>query len=94
MIYVAVSQDFIGQVDVKTKTVHFFVQRNSPFSTTNAVIPFDVACLNQGNAFDLASGIFTVPVPGIYHFDLLLNIPQPLIWTFVFKLTAALLVVP
>lgn len=25
--------------------------------------------LNEGNAFDLSSGIFTVPVNGIYHFD-------------------------
>jgi len=25
--------------------------------------------LNEGGAFDSGSGIFTVPVPGIYHFD-------------------------
>jgi len=25
--------------------------------------------LNVGGAFDLTSGVFTVPVPGIYHFD-------------------------
>jgi len=34
-----------------------------------AVIPFELARLNEGNGFDLTSGIFTVPVPGIYHFD-------------------------
>jgi len=28
-----------------------------------------LARLNEGGAFDLRSGIFTVPVPGIYHFD-------------------------
>ena len=28
-----------------------------------------MARLNEGDAFDLPSGIFTVPVPGIYHFD-------------------------
>ena len=65
---VAASQDFIGHVDVKTKTVHFYVQRNSSFGTSDAIIPFQLAQLNEGNAFNLKLGIFTVPVPGIYNF--------------------------
>ena len=69
MISVPVSQDLIGQVDVKTKTVHFYVQRESNFDTPFAISPFDVAPVNEGGAFNLTSGIFTVPVPGIYHFD-------------------------
>jgi len=28
-----------------------------------------LARLNEGEAFDLSSGVFTVPVAGIYHFD-------------------------
>jgi len=28
-----------------------------------------LARLNEGEAFHLASGIFTTPVPGIYHFE-------------------------
>ena len=34
-----------------------------------STIPFDLARLNEGDAFHLNSGIFTVPVPGIYHFQ-------------------------
>jgi len=54
---------------VKTKTVHFYVQRNSSFGPGAVVIPFELARINEGNGFDLSSGIFTVPIPGIYHFD-------------------------
>ena len=54
---------------MKTKTVHFYVQRDYSFITANAVIPFEAAPVNEGDAFNLTSGIFTVPVPGIYHFD-------------------------
>ena len=54
---------------MKTKSVHIYVQRESTFRTPSAVIPFEVARLNEGNAFNLSSGTFTVPVPGIYHFQ-------------------------
>ena len=56
-------------MDVKTKNAHFYVQRKSSFGIPNAVIPFELAPLNEGNAFNLLSGIFTCPVPGIYHFQ-------------------------
>ena len=52
---------------MKTKTVHFYVQKSSYFDNA-AVIPFEFAQLNEGNAFELASGTFTAPVSGIYHF--------------------------
>ena len=65
----AVSQDFIGNVDLKTKSVHFYVQRNSIFNTPKSIIPFELARLNEGDAFNLSSGIFTAPVNGIYHFQ-------------------------
>jgi len=44
------------------------VQKSSYFDTA-AVIPFEFAQLNEGNAFELASGTFTAPVSGIYHFQ-------------------------
>jgi len=69
LISVAVSEALVGQVDVKTKIVHFYVQRNFDFSTGQTVIPFELARLNEGNAFNLPLGIFIAPVPGVYHFD-------------------------
>jgi len=65
---VVVSQELTGHLEVKTKNVHFYVQKESSFDK-EAVVPFEFAQLNEGNAFKLASGTFTAPVPGIYHFQ-------------------------
>jgi hypothetical protein len=62
-------QKWIGYADVKSAPVHFYVQRSSPFSTKTTPIPWDVAVVNEGNAMDLTSGIFTAPRPGIYFFS-------------------------
>lgn len=59
----------IGNVEVKTVSVHFYVQRQSDFGTEYTIIPFEEEKLNVGGAMDLKTGVFTAPVPGIYHFD-------------------------
>ena len=69
MKFVSVLEEVVGTVDVKSKNVHFYVQRNTRFSVYYSIIPFEIERLNEGYAFDLLSGIFTAPVPGIYHFE-------------------------
>jgi hypothetical protein len=49
--------------------VHFEVQRNSKFNTTNTPIPFNLEMVNEGNAMNSTSGIFTAPRQGIYFFS-------------------------
>jgi len=66
---ISVSQESFGKLDVKTKSVHFYVQRDTIFNTDYTVIPFESARLNEGGAMNLASGVFTAPVDGIYHFE-------------------------
>ncbi|XP_046456770.1 uncharacterized protein LOC124203921 [Daphnia pulex] len=62
-------QKWIGYADVKSAPVHFYVTRNSSFYTEYTPIPFDLARVNEGNAMNLTSGIFTAPRPGIYFFS-------------------------
>ena len=54
---------------MKSAPVHFYVQRNSSFDTTGTPIPFDLEMVNDGNAVNLTTGIFTAPVTGIYFFS-------------------------
>ena len=50
--------------------VHFYVTRNSNEINSNVTaIPFELALVNEGNAMNLTSGIFTAPRNGIYFFS-------------------------
>jgi len=49
--------------------VHFYVQRSTSFSASNATIPFEIEQLNMGSGMNLTSGIFTAPLSGIYSFS-------------------------
>lgn len=68
-LYKIVSETQIGNIDVKTTEVHFYVQRTSSYFLNNAVIQFDKERLNIGGAMDMSTGIFSAPGDGIYQFE-------------------------
>ena len=62
----------VGNVDIKTKNVHFYVQRKSEFRLPikgGYNLKYENEWLNVGGGMNKDTGIFTVPVSGIYHFD-------------------------
>ena len=51
------------------QSIHFYVQKNTSYSTNNNRIPYEISRTNEGNAMDINSGIFTAPVDGTYLFS-------------------------
>jgi len=45
------------------------VQRLHDFNLTDVVLPFELELLNIGGGMNTASGVFTAPVDGLYHFE-------------------------
>jgi len=64
-------ETWIGNVEIKTKSVHFYVQRSTkyPPGSVFGPITFDIEQLNVGGAMNLETGEFTAPVDGTYHFE-------------------------
>jgi len=59
----------IGFNNVKTDTgVAFHVGRWSAYSSAGTVIPYQFDRVNNGGHMNVATGIFTAPVTGLYHF--------------------------
>ena len=69
MIFHTDLETIIGNVEVKSRSVHFYLQRNTSSVTNKGILRFELARLNVGGAMNLSTGIFTVPLNGIYHFD-------------------------
>ncbi len=63
------SETRIGNVDVKSTEVHFYVQRSSSYAFSNAIVQFDTERLNVGGAMNMNTRIFSAPVDGIYQFE-------------------------
>lgn len=53
---------------LESKQHAFFAQRTSSCSQRDTLSNYEINNLNQGGAFNKTSGIFTVPVNGIYYF--------------------------
>ncbi len=51
------------------KPVYFVAQKNTGFSVSRSVIPFEIESLSVGGSFDLKKSVFTAPIPGIYEFS-------------------------
>jgi hypothetical protein len=61
-------QKWIGFADVKSAPVHFDATRFLSFNEIATPIPFEATRVNEGNAMNATSGIFTAPRPGTYFF--------------------------
>jgi len=59
----------IGNNDIVSSAVQFYVQRNANWETLNTPMTFQVERLNVGNAMNLGSGVFKTPKAGTYSFS-------------------------
>lgn len=50
--------------------IHFEAYRETDFTRTKSIINYDACKLNMGSGFNCATGVFTAPTSGVYHFDL------------------------
>ncbi len=58
----------LGNVDVISSPVQFYVQRNVSWSTPGTPMTFQITRLNVGNAMNTVTGKFVAPKAGTYSF--------------------------
>lgn len=58
----------VGQAAIHHPRIAFLAQRTTGFNSKGSIIPYEKNALNLGKAFDIATGLFHVPVAGVYHF--------------------------
>jgi len=58
----------IGNVDIVSSPVQFFVQRNTDWNTLNTPMTFQVTRLNVGNSMNIGTGVFKAPKAGTHYF--------------------------
>ncbi|KAI9557789.1 C1q and tumor necrosis factor-related protein-like protein 3 isoform b [Daphnia sinensis] len=64
-----VATQVIGNADVKSTAVYFYVKLANDEPADLKKIPFEDVKLNVGNSMDATSGTFTAPVNGTYFFS-------------------------
>ncbi|XP_061186863.1 collagen alpha-1(X) chain-like [Saccostrea echinata] len=75
--FIALQHELI-ELKSKQQPVAFFAEMSQDLinPTQGKKVVFDQILTNVGNAYDPSTGIFTVPITGTYHFNVVLSSPN------------------